>query len=296
MPEDHSSNRRRITSPLPRRHRTIPHPSLVPSSSTLSQHPIRAFDLFNALPLQAPSPLVPAIDSLLPFGTSPREVPAQRAFDLFNSLPSSQRSPTNLSPTLSDPPHMDRPPSRSHFPLPTTSVTLRPLQIPSITRASPSPPLTSDSDVDMADTTAHDDHIELTDSEDDRGPTDTMIDLTGDDDIDMAGPSRPSQRRPQSRSLPFPRRQISHAVSPDIDDIPSHYVFNTNTPIGRATVNSWSGRFQSEDWEVSLEERHAEQVDYDRALPSALQEAGHPIFVCIFVLIIRPTYHLFYSL
>lgn len=66
------------------------------------------------------------------------------------------------------------------------------------------------------------------------------------------------------------------------DDIlrPADFVFHTNLPIHpRHTKQPWVGTLRPEDWVPSREELHAEQVDFDRSLPTEMLKAGYPKYV-----------------
>jgi len=92
----------------------------------------------------------------------------------------------------------------------------------------------------------------------------------------------PSLRTPDHITDTFPVHKPALRLSPDVDDMPSHFVFNTNDCVGQQTARTWRGNVPPDHWVPSLEERHADQVDCDRALPGLMTEAGHPSFVCLF--------------
>jgi hypothetical protein len=91
-------------------------------------------------------------------------------------------------------------------------------------------------------------------------PTAEILELSDDSsDFDMEGP--------------FPRRTTR-----------TDYIYNSNDLIAtRQTVRSWKGSYRPDEWVISREELHADEVDRARALAIDLEEADYPKFVRLFL-------------
>ena len=76
----------------------------------------------------------------------------------------------------------------------------------------------------------------------------------------------------------FPFRTLRE---PESDLLPSTYMYNSNTPIGRYTKRAWV-TYATQDGGLTLEERHAKEFDYARHVPASMIEARYSRFVSIF--------------
>ena len=112
-----------------------------------------------------------------------------------------------------------------------------------------------------------------------------VIDLTNDTDEDSpSGPTStgaPSGSTGASQQSGSSKRSwhLPVLATEEVAEVMSQYVFNTNNAVGVQTDRRWAGKHKPDTLMLSMEERHAEQVDADRVLPDVMAEAGHPIFV-----------------
>jgi hypothetical protein len=79
----------------------------------------------------------------------------------------------------------------------------------------------------------------------------------------------------RSSSKPAPTTGDDSPTPPN-----SNFVYHTNNHLAtRQTSRSWHGSHRPDNWIVSREELHADEVDCARELPVTLEEGDFPVFV-----------------
>ena len=92
-----------------------------------------------------------------------------------------------------------------------------------------------------------------------------------------AGPSKIVPCKPTDVTMADP--DLSADVEMEDEDVSRYYVYNTNTAITpREMKRLWTGGCQADNWNVSFEEHHADQVDHDRGIVDDMED-DHPVFV-----------------
>jgi len=225
--------------------------SSLPGSSSRTTHPVRPVDVLASLKRPTTSPFL-----LHSKTTGP-------------SLPAPVHAPSQISRDIAPLPKRARPKSISNLPPPKPVLQRHDVKPYVQTVKSPTAVPLNDNDHDIImnpPTTIYDStFLDLT-IDPPRTPLSSIIELTdtsSDDDCDIEVDTNPV-----------------HDPETDIDMRPVSFVFNTNLPINpRQTARPWVGSLRPQDWVPSREELHAEQVDFDRSLPSEMHHAGYPVYV-----------------